>query len=183
MTPEAAPLDIERILRTFRDHGVACLIVGGVGAQIHGAARQTEDVDMVVDFDRENLIRLAEAMRELNARTRAGGYLDPATLEASKALVHEDFFPTMEVSTWMTDAGPLDVLRNIPTANGDRVDFESSVRRAREVVFGSGAVVVADLDDIVQSKEWADRPKDHEALSELRDLQRVDKDDRSREPD
>ena len=33
--------------------------------------RQTEDVDMVVDFDRENLIRLAEAMLELNARTRA----------------------------------------------------------------------------------------------------------------
>ena len=45
--------------------------------------------------------------------------------------MHEDFFPTMEVSTWMTDAGPLDVLRNIPTANGDRVDFESLVRRAK----------------------------------------------------
>lgn len=183
MTPEATPLDIERILRTLRDHGVACVVVGGVGAQIHGATRQTEDVDVVVDFDRDNLIRLATAMRELNARTRTGGYLDPATVEASKALVHEGFFPTMEVSTWMTDAGPLDILRNIPAVNGDRIDFASLTRRARDVVFGSVTVVVASLDDIVQSKKWADRPKDHDALSELHDLQRVSDDDRSAKPD
>jgi hypothetical protein len=31
-------------------------------------------------------------------------------------------------------------------------------------------VVVADLHDIIASKEWANRPKDQEALPELRDL-------------
>jgi hypothetical protein len=31
-------------------------------------------------------------------------------------------------------------------------------------------VRVAALDDIIASKEWANRPKDHEALTELRRL-------------
>jgi len=30
--------------------------------------------------------------------------------------------------------------------------------------------MVAGLDDVIASKEWANRPKDHEALPELRQL-------------
>ncbi len=32
---------------------------------------------------------------------------------------------------------------------------------------------MASLADVIASKEWADRPKDHEALSELRELRRA----------
>jgi hypothetical protein len=38
------------------------------------------------------------------------------------------------------------------------------------VVNDEVTVVVADLHDIIASKEWANRPKDREALPELRDL-------------
>jgi hypothetical protein len=43
----ADEFDPERILRVLADHGVDCLIVGGFGAQAHGAHRQTLDIDVV----------------------------------------------------------------------------------------------------------------------------------------
>lgn len=36
--------------------------------------------------------------------------------------------------------------------------------------FAGVGVLVAALDDVIASKEWADRPKDREALVELRKL-------------
>jgi hypothetical protein len=167
--------DPERIVEVLERHAVARIVVGGYAAQLHGATRLTTDLDLVADFDRENLRRLAAAMRELNARARVEGCVDPATIEASKSLVHEDFLAGIEISTWDTDAGPLDVLRNIPDATGVDQRYEQLVERA--VVFRDdrGLVVhVASLDDIVASKEWSKRPKDLEALDELRHLQRRD---------
>jgi hypothetical protein len=38
------------------------------------------------------------------------------------------------------------------------------------VVNDKVTIVVADLQDVIASKEWADRPKDREALPELRGL-------------
>jgi hypothetical protein len=167
--------DPERIVEVLERHAVACIVVGGYGAQLHGASRLTTDLDLVADFDRENLRRLAAAMRELNARARVEGYVDPATIEASKSLVHEDFLAGIEISTWDTDAGPLDVLRNIPDATGVGQRYEELVERAVAFRDHRGLVIqVAALDDIVVSKEWSKRPKDLEALDELHDLQRRD---------
>jgi hypothetical protein len=109
----------ERIVEVLERHAVACIVVGGYAAQLHGATRLTTDLDLVADFDRENLRRLAAAMRELNARARVEGSVDPATIEASKSLVHEDFLAGIEISTWDTDAGPLD-RRRIPRPSWPR---------------------------------------------------------------
>ena len=76
----------------------------------------------------------------------------------------------MDISTWRTDAGDLDVLTSIPTRDGGRAHYEELATRAERVEIGGVVVMVAGLDDIISSKEWANRPKDHEALVELRDL-------------
>ena len=71
----------------------------------------------------------------------------------------------------MTDAGPLDVLHDIPDRDGTRRRFDELVARSMEADFGGVRVRVAALDDIVNSKEWANRPKDRDALDELHALQ------------
>jgi hypothetical protein len=75
------------------------------------------------------------------------------------------------MSTWMTDAGPFDVLAGLETPDGRLVPYEELAERAT-VVQGDGfAIRVAALDDIVRAKESANRSKDKEALPELRRLQ------------
>ena len=77
---------------------------------------------------------------------------------------------SMEISTWMTDAGGLDVLADIPAGDGRRVVYEELAARAN-LIQGDGFVIrAAALDDIIASKEWANRGKDREALPELYEL-------------
>lgn len=131
--PDGPLLDLGRLIAALERHEVDYLLCGGAAAAAYGAGRPTEDADCVVSRERGNVDRLAEAMRELNARLRVTGMTDE---EATALPVQIDgaTLADLSVSTWMTDAGPFDVL--------------------------------AGLED--RAKEHADRPKDREALPELR---------------
>ena len=50
-------LDRARIIEYLDAHGVEYLIVGGVGAQLHGAKRPTADFDSLPSTSKENLRR------------------------------------------------------------------------------------------------------------------------------
>lgn len=166
----APGFDPGRILVVLDRHGVEYLLVGGLGAQAHGALRQTFDIDVVPATDDENWRRLASALRELGGRLRVGGLSDaearrlPVSLDAATLRAFGS-------STWMTDAGPLDVLRDLPVAGGRR-SYEDLAPRHVDAEIGGITVHIAALGDIVDSKQHAGRAKDLDALDELRELQR-----------
>ncbi len=166
---EPPRLDIDRLLTTLDHHGVRYLLVGGVAAIAHGALRPTKDLDCLALRSAENLDRLAASLRDLRARLRVEGLSDDESA-ALGVRVDADTLARMEISTWRTDAGDLDVLTDLPDADGKRLVFSDLVARADRQEFRGVLVQVAALDDIIASKEWADRPKDREALPELRDL-------------
>ena len=162
-------LDRARIIEVLERHGVEYLVVGGVGAQLHGATRATADFDSLPSTTEENLRRLASALQELGAFLRVGGLSDdearalPTRLDATA-------LSRLEISTWRTDAGDLDVLTVLRRRDGERTSYDDLATRAVAVRVGDVVVSVASLEDIVASKEFADRPKDREALAELRRL-------------
>lgn len=161
----APPLDLPRLVETLDRHNVDFIVVGGAAAYGHGAVRLTEDLDCLPRPDPENLQRLAGAMRELGARFRAQGLSDEESRELPVVLDAQSL-GGMELSTWMTDAGPIDLLTDIPDRSGKRLRYDDLNGRA-ENVDAPVAIRVAGLNDIIASKEWANRPKDHEALPEL----------------
>lgn len=169
MTTDPPPLDVEQILSTLTSHGVEFLLVGGVAAIAHGARRLTVDLDCVAQRTYENLDRLAQALRDLNARLRVEG-LDDVEAARLPVRIDRETLGRMEVSTWRTDAGDLDILADLPTPDGRRLRYDDLIRRANAQPLHGITVRVAALNDIIASKEWADRPKDHEALTELRRL-------------
>jgi hypothetical protein len=163
------PHDLRRLVAALDCHGVDYLLVGAAAARAYGATRLTEDADCVVRRERSNLDRLAAAMRELNARLRVQGMSDE---EARQLPVQLDgkMLASAELSTWMTDAGALDVLPGLQDADGAIVPYDDLAQR-QTIIRGEGfAIRAAALQDIIAAKERADRPKDHEALPELRAL-------------
>jgi hypothetical protein len=71
--------------------------------------------------------------------------------------------------TLTTDAGPLDLLVGLEDRDGVVHDYDALRPGAVEVPApGGGVMWAAALEAIIESKEVADRPKDHEALPELR---------------
>lgn len=145
------------------------MVVGGVAAQVYGATRITKDFDCLIRRAEDNLSRLAAAMRELNARLHVEGLSDA---EAAMLPVRIDAtsLKQMEISTWRTDAGDFDVLVDIPDRNGRHCGYEDLAGNARRLDYEGVSILVAGLGDIVASKEWANRPKDREALPELYEL-------------
>ena len=169
MTTEPPPLDVEQILLALTRNGVEFVLVGGVAAIAHGASRLTVDLDCLALRTYENLDRLAEALRDLNARLRVEG-LDDAEAALLPVRIDRQTLSRMEISTWRTDAGDFDILADLPTRDGRRLRYDDLISRAAAQPLHGVTVRVAALDDIIASKEWADRPKDHEALTELRRL-------------
>lgn len=164
-------LDIARIVAVLDHHEVAYVLVGGVAAGLYGAVRLTEDFDCVASRTRENLRRLGAAMSELRARLRVEGLSD-AEAAALPIRLEPEVFASMELSTWRTDAGDLDVLAGLPAIDGRLRPYDALVQQATNIRVAGVVVHVAGLDDIINSKRWANRPKDLDAIPELEALVR-----------
>jgi hypothetical protein len=169
LTAEHPALDVHRVLDALNRRNVEFVLVGGLSAVAHGASRLTHDFDCLPERTEANLDRLAGALRELGAFLRVDGLSD----EEARALplpIDGRTLQSMELSTWRTEAGDVDVLAALPDRTGHLVGFPELAGRSIELRLSDHIVLVAGLDDVIASKEWADRPKDREALPELRQL-------------
>ena len=166
-------LDVERIVRVFALHNVDYLLIGGVATRLYGAQRLTYDLDVVASREPDNLDRVADALRELGAFLRVGG-LDDETARALPVILDGRALAAMEISTWRTDAGDVDVLAYLRDHSGRHVDFNDLAHRAGDTRIGDVAVRVAGLADIIASKQFANREKDRDALPELESLRDSD---------
>lgn len=136
MNAEAPSFDPVRILEALHRHGVEYLVVGGVAGQAHGATRATNDLDCVPRSTKENLQRLAVAMRELGARLRVEGMSDDEARQLPVQLDSE-MLDRLRVSTWITDAGLFDVLMDIPDRQGGRATTRTWLHEARSAKPGA----------------------------------------------
>jgi hypothetical protein len=142
---------------------VQFLVVGGIGAQLHGATRATMDLDVCVPWARENFERLAAALNELGARLDLPPDLADVEVPATRELLG-----TTSMTRWHTRAGIIDVLHTIPAGDhGAPLDYAELERHAVAVRGPNATVLVAALEDIIASKEHAGRDKDREWLPEL----------------
>ncbi|MBU6233305.1 MAG: hypothetical protein KJS64_03555 [Acidobacteria bacterium] len=163
-------LDLQNLLATLDESGVHYLIVGGVAARAYGASRVTEDLDLVIERTDANLDNVSTALRAMNARLRVEGMTDE---EAKSLPVHIDrhMLKSAGMTTWMTDFGPLDLLAGLESTDAGLKDFNALVNSST-VLQGVGFTLrVAGLSEIIEAKSLADRPKDREALPELRQLE------------
>jgi hypothetical protein len=161
--PPLADDDAAAMFTTLDRHGVAYVVIGGMAAAMWGAdLPRTTDADIVPAADPANLERLAAALAELGARLRVPGEPDglPAPLDAT-------MLAGLTTVTMLTDHGPLDVTFR-PDGTTGYADL--AARSVRRPVGDHPGVPVADLADVIASKQAAGRAKDLTALPALRRL-------------
>jgi hypothetical protein len=148
------------LLSVLVEHGVDFILIGGLGAIVHGSPYATVDVDIVPRQDRPNLNSLSAALRALGARV----YVSPTeTLR-----FEHDGASLADASVWnlATTFGGLDITF-IPAGT---TGYSDLAERAQGIDIGGVVVTVAALEDIVRSKEAANREKDRVVLPALRRL-------------
>ncbi len=150
------------ICAILNDEGVDYVVVGGFAAVVHGSSLPTRDIDPVPSRTAENLDRLGRARHRMNAQIRTDG--DPVAAPLDGA-----FLANMRLMlNLVTDLGEMDL---IFSPSGGRDGFEEWDRQSIVVEISSGVEIhVAALDDIIESKRAANRPKDQRSLPYLESL-------------
>jgi len=68
VSEQGAPLDPELLFTTLARHQVEFVLIGALAARMQGFPRFTRDADITPARETANLVRLAAALRELDAR-------------------------------------------------------------------------------------------------------------------
>ena len=147
--------------RSSPAHGVEFVLIGGLAAATHGSPFLTQDVDITPDVHLDNMDRLSAALRELGARIRTEGVVGGMPFDHDGASLSA-------AGVW-----------NLTTANGDldislrptgTEGYSDLTRGAKPVTAFGVQVRIASLEDIIRSKQAANRPKDQRVLPTLREL-------------
>lgn len=152
-------LDAEEIVAAFNRHQVKYVTIGAFAALAQGATvPPTKDIDFTPAVGRDNLARLSEALNDLDARIRtdavAGGLVFSHNAESlARSAIWNLTCPHGEFDLSFRPSGT--------------EGYEDLARAARHLRLGRETLPVADLADIIRSKEAAGRPKDLRALPVL----------------
>lgn len=153
--------DPERLFAEFTAKGVEFIVIGGIAATLHGAARPTQDVDVLVARDGGNLARLSGALQSLQAALRAGAD------EPIKLTIDADRLARGMNFSWTTEAGDIDTFGEVEGG----FDYASVVGAAWQAITAAGTrIQVVSLPDLIAMKRASGRPKDQLALLELTEL-------------
>lgn len=157
--------DIEAILRALNGAEVRYLIVGGLAVVAHGYLRFTQDIDIVLSLERDNVLR---AMNALNAI----GYRPLVPVDASqfadekirRAWQNEKNMIVFQMMNLDRPSTRLDLFVTEP------FDFKTEYASAEQREVGGISAPVLRMETLIVMKEQAGRPKDLGDAGELKKL-------------
>jgi hypothetical protein len=153
-----SPNDNEGLLQALDQAGVRFILVGGMAAIVHGAARLTYDLDIVYERSADNYVRLVAALGEIEPYLRGAPPGLPFRWDSATIANGLNF-------TLTTKLGAIDLLGEIAGGDYNRLHPYAVAKEA----FGI-QVPCLRLDKLIEVKRAAGRPKDLEAISELEAL-------------
>lgn len=174
-----AQADVPRLVAVLARHDVRYVVTGSVAARLHGVALEHRDFDVVPDPDPDNLRRLFDVLREIEAMPFGFGHwvtdddgrrrwiTEEATPERFAAWAPRVDDPASYDHLFPTRLGDFDV---VPELTGR---YEVLVRRAVRLDVEGVPVFVAHVDDLAGPLEAAGKPRHLERLARLRALQRA----------
>ena len=159
---------VEAIARALNEADVRYLVVGGVAVAAYGFPRFTNDVDLIIDLEEENLRRALRAFSILGYRPKV-----PVPIE--------QFADQNAREQWIREKGMVvfslwsDSHRNTPVDIFVQAPFDFGPAYARRTVVESSPglpIPLVGLADLVYLKRKAGRPKDMADLEVLELRQR-----------
>ncbi len=148
--------EFKKIIPLLVDHKIEFVLVGGLAAIAHGAARATYDVDVVYARNPANFERIEAALKPLNPYLRGAPPGLPFRWDVETLRGGLNF-------TLTTSFGDLDLLGEI--AGGGT--YEQLLPYTVSSEMFDVQIQLIKLEKLIQLKRAAGRPKDLEALSEL----------------
>lgn len=155
------------IFRALDEAGARYVVVGGLAVVLHGYARLTADVDLVVDLAPGEAIKAVAALGRL-------GMVPRAPVDA------RDFADPERRREWIEEKGmrvfsmhdPRRPLIEVDLFVDPPVTVDELLARADVVTLAGRRIQIASIADLVAMKRSAGRPKDLEDIAALEAIAR-----------
>jgi hypothetical protein len=157
-------LDPLPLLKYLDEKEVEHIIVGGFAVNAHGFIRVTKDLDIVPRPTKENLTRLAEALRDLEATVLDSGDFEPQELPMDPKLPAD--LAQGGNFCLLTRIGRLDVMQWLSGIETEDLYAEFDPEAVDGNLHGI-PVRVCGLEHLRTMKRAAGRPQDLEDLRQL----------------
>jgi hypothetical protein len=160
-------MKIAELLQSLSDNQVKYVLVGGLAVQLHGFLRATFDIDLVLAMDDVNLVRFIDVAKDYG--------LKPGIPVPIESLMNAE-----QIDQWHREKGMLAFPLREPQSGGSVIDvlvrpdvtFDKLMANAvRGSLFGR-QVLVASIDDLLEMKRIANRPKDRLDIEALEKIKR-----------
>jgi predicted nucleotidyltransferase len=152
--------------------GVRYVIVGGLATVLHGYARFTADVDLIVDLERKEAEKAVKALTDFGLKPRLPvdpfQFADPEIRELWQKEKH------MEVFSFFDPGNPL---VTVDLFVYEPAPFPQLHHRARRMDLGEIKIPVCSIEDLIDMKMKAARSRDLDDIEHLREIQRIQKQD------
>jgi predicted nucleotidyltransferase len=139
-------MDIESLLKSLNAHCVEYVVIGASAFPTHGYSRTTLDLDLFIRPDPANAERVISALRDF-------GYdvtdLTVDDLLSFKVLLRQ-YLVEADIHPFVTG-----------------ITFDQVWRNKVSDLYGQTPTAFASLDDLIQMKQAANRPKDQDDLKYL----------------
>ena len=144
------------------------VVVGGVATVLHGYARLTADIDLILDLEPEAAARAMRALCGLGLQPRA-------PVRAA------DFADVHIRESWLHDKGmqvfslfhPDNPMLSVDVFTSHPIEFEMLFGRSDVCDIGDVSVRIASLSDLIHLKRLAGRPRDRDDIEKLEQIARL----------
>ncbi len=156
----------EAIMRALNENGVRYVLVGGMAVVAHGHGRMTHDVDLVIQLERENILRAFAALSGLGYQPRipvtAEAFADPGN---RRRWIDEKDMTVLSLYSDRYRTTLVDIFVHEP------FDFDDVFAHAHTTDVEGITVRFVDLRTLIRMKEAAGRPIDLDDVHHLKLLQ------------
>jgi hypothetical protein len=154
---------LEAIFKALDRVGVRYLIAGGVAVNIHGYQRMTADLDLVVQLERDNIVKAMSALNSLGYRP-----IVPVTeIDFADADIRQGWVKNknMTVLSFHADQSPETAIDIFVT---EPFDFDNAYNAAIAAEINPELIVkVVSIPTLIKMKKEAGRPRDLDDVMHL----------------
>ena len=156
--------DLESLLERLIRHRVEFVVIGGFAAVAHGVSLLTRDIDICCRFAADNLMRLQTALADLHPVHRMTPVRLPLELTPRKCRGLKNLYLD-------TDLGQLDCLGSVLGVGA----YDEVTEQSVEINLPGGRCRVLNIDALIAAKHAMGRPRDREAIFQLRAIKEREK--------
>lgn len=150
----------ENLLGCLITAQVEFILVGGFAAIAYGSTLMTRDVDVLLHFTEENLLRLEKSLQNFKPVHRLSGGREPLVVARYRAQDWKNLYLS-------TTAGVLDCLGEVKGIG----DYAAALPLSEVRSYAFGTCRILTLEALIHAKEAMGRPHDLLTVVQLRALQ------------